>query len=94
MDPMALVAVSVLGWIFRGVAAAVAAVVIYVVLAATLRKFKVTPAAEPDPDQVVPVDVRFHCGVCGAEVVMTAAQSGEEPEAPRHCREEMIRAWP
>jgi len=32
--------------------------------------------------------------VCGAEVTMTAAQAGEEPEAPRHCREDMVRVGP
>ena len=32
----------------------------------------------------------FRCSVCGAEVVMTAAQSGTEIDAPRHCREDMV----
>jgi len=84
-------AVSTLGWILRGFVAGVAIVLIYVFGAAILRKFKVPPEEEPDPESIVPVNIRFRCIVCGAEVVMTAAQGGEEPEAPRHCREDMVR---
>jgi hypothetical protein len=87
-----LLAVSTLGWILRGLVAVVAMLAIYLVFASILRKFKVTPEEEPDPDRVVPVDVRFRCIVCGAEVVMTAAQEGDEVTAPRHCREDMVRA--
>lgn len=70
-----------------GVAVAVFA---YVVIAGILNKFKIAPDAEVDPEQVVPVDLKFRCIVCGAEVTMTAAQGGEEPDAPRHCREDMV----
>ena len=56
---------------------------------AMLRKFHVAPPAEPDPEDIQPVDLQFRCIVCGAEVTMTAAQ-GEDPEAPRHCREDMV----
>jgi len=55
---------------------------------ATLRKFTVAPPAEPDPDDVQPVNLHYRCMVCGTEVTMTAAQ-GDAPEAPRHCREDM-----
>ena len=89
-----LLAVSVLGWILRGAVAVLAMVAIYTIGAATLRKFKIAPEPEPDPDLVVPVDARFRCQVCGAEVTMTAAQAGDEPEAPRHCREDMVRVGP
>jgi hypothetical protein len=61
---------------------------IYLFLARTIAKFKVAPPAEPDPNDVRPVDYRYRCGVCGAEVTMTMA-SQEEPDAPRHCREDM-----
>jgi len=88
------VAVSTIGWILRVAAAVAAALIIYLVGAGTLKKFKIAPEAEPDPEQVVPVDARFRCTVCGAEVTMTAAQAGEEPEAPRHCREDMVRVGP
>ena len=53
-----------------------------------LRKFHVAPPAEPDPDDIKPVDLHYRCIVCGAEVTMTAAQ--DDPEAPRHCREDMV----
>ena len=45
---------------------------------------------EPDPAQLRPVDVEFRCTVCGTTVVMTTA-AGDDPEPPRHCREDMIR---
>lgn len=83
--------VSALGWLARSAVALVAALAIYVVGAAVLAKFKVVPEAEPDPDQVVAVEIRFQCVVCGTEVLMTSAREGAEIEAPRHCREDMVR---
>jgi hypothetical protein len=90
----AIVGVSFLGWVLRIAIGAVAIVVIYVVLAGVLTKFKIAPPEEIDPEDVVEVDVRFRCIVCGAEVTMTAAQDAEEIEAPRHCREDMVRLGP
>jgi hypothetical protein len=90
----ALFAVTTVGWVVRGAIALVAMLAIYLVGAGTLRKFKIAPDAEPDPSRVVPVDARFACIVCGAEVTMTAAQGGDALEAPRHCREEMVRVGP
>ena len=87
---MALLALSTVGWIVRVVVALVGALLIYVIGAGILRKFKIAPGEEVDPDQVVPVNLRFRCIVCGAEVTMTAAQQGEEVAAPRHCREDML----
>jgi hypothetical protein len=78
-----------LGWILRVVVALAAGVTIYVIGASMLRKFKTAPPPEPDPDDVHPVDLRFRCSVCGAEVTMTAAQ-GDDPDPPRHCREDMV----
>lgn len=63
---------------------------LYLVLARAITKFKIAPPAEPDPDDVVAVDQRYRCTVCGAEVVMTAANAEQEIEAPRHCREDML----
>ena len=85
-----VLAVSTLGWILRVAVAVVAIVLIYLFGASLLRKFKVVPDAEPDPESVVPVNIRYRCVVCGVEVTMTAAQDGSEPEAPRHCREDMV----
>ena len=77
-----------LSWILRLAAATAVGLVIYVMGASLLRKFKVAPPAEPDPDDIKPVNMRFRCIVCGAEVTMTAAQ--DDPEPPRHCREDMV----
>jgi DNA-directed RNA polymerase subunit RPC12/RpoP len=46
------------------------------------------PPDEPDLSKLKPVDYRYRCMVCGAEVTMTASPDAE-PAAPRHCREEM-----
>lgn len=74
--------------ILRIVLAVAVAVVVYVIGASMLRKFHLAPPAEPDPEEIQPVDLHFRCVVCGAEVTMTAAQD-EDPEPPRHCREDM-----
>ena len=79
-----------MGWVVRIVLASTVAVTLYVIGASMLRKFHVAPPAEPDPDDIKPVDLRFRCIVCGAEVTMTAAQ--DDPEPPRHCREDMVPA--
>lgn len=86
-----MLGVSVIGWIIRLTAAVGAMLFIYLVGAGILKKFKVSPEDVVDPAAVVPVNIRYRCMVCGTEVVMTAAQGGEEPAAPRHCREDMIR---
>ena len=46
------------------------------------------PASEPDPEEVIPVQVDYRCSVCGTQVTMTLA-SGTGISPPRHCREEM-----
>ena len=89
-----IVGVSFLGWMIRIAIAIVAVVAIYVVLAGMLAKFKIAPPEEIDPEDVVEVDVHFRCIVCGAEVTMTAAQDADDIEAPRHCREDMVRVGP
>ena len=80
---------DVLWFALRVLLALVAALLIYVIGAALLRKFKIQPPSEPDPADLKPVDVEFRCTVCGATVVMTAAP-GDDPEPPRHCREDMV----
>ena len=87
---MVPVAVSLFGWIVRIAIGIVAVLAIYVMGAGILAKFKIAPPAEPDPESVVPVDLRFRCIVCGAEVTMTAANTDTEIEPPRHCREDMV----
>ena len=82
-----------IGWAFRVAVAVVGALTLYVIGAVMLSKFKVPPPVEPDPDDVHPVDLRFRCVVCGAEVTMTAAP-GDDPQPPRHCREDMVATGP
>jgi hypothetical protein len=81
---------EVAGLVVRVLIGLVGAVTIYVIGAAVLRKFRIEPEPEPDPTQLTPVDVEFRCSICGTTVVMTAAQ-GDDPEPPRHCREDMVR---
>jgi hypothetical protein len=64
----------------------------YVAFAGLLKKFWISPPAEPDRESLKPVDLHFRCGVCGTEVTMTMASDLEEIDAPRHCREDMILA--
>jgi len=73
-----------------GVAVA-AAVILYLIGAAFVRNFSSMepPDDEPDVSNLEDVDYRYRCIVCGAQVVMYASQSGEVPDAPRHCREPM-----
>jgi hypothetical protein len=77
------------GTVLRIAFGVVVALTIYVTGANLLRKFQIAPPEEPDPDDVKPVNLRFRCIVCGAEVTMTAS-SVDDPEAPRHCREDMV----
>ena len=51
-----------------------------------------TPQPEdPDPDDVQEVAVDYRCVVCGMRLTVTHAQDAEL-DAPRHCREDMVRA--
>lgn len=43
---------------------------------------------EPDPDDIVDVEMTFRCTVCGMQLTVTHA-SGTDVAAPRHCREDM-----
>jgi hypothetical protein len=74
------------------VAAAGAVVVLYVLGAGMVRSFNGEPpfSQPPEPGELKPVDYRYRCIVCGALVTMTAAPDGDVPEAPRHCREDML----
>ncbi len=85
---MVLLGVGVVGWLVRAVVALVAGVTLYLVGVGMIRKFTVAPEPEPSPEDLREVNLRYRCVVCGAEVVMTVA-AVDEPDAPRHCREDM-----
>lgn len=42
----------------------------------------------PPPGELRKVKLQFQCQVCGTEVRMTLS-TDQEPEAPRHCMQEM-----
>ncbi|HBX78914.1 MAG TPA: hypothetical protein DEG43_14825 [Acidimicrobiaceae bacterium] len=42
----------------------------------------------PDPGELRKVKLTYRCTLCGTEVRMTMA-AAQEPEAPRHCMEDM-----
>ena len=78
-------------WTILKVALALAvAVSLYSVSARIIHMFTIVPPEEPEPGEIQPVDFRYRCIVCGSEATMTAAPGGEQPEAPPHCREDML----
>jgi hypothetical protein len=47
------------------------------------------PTPEPPPaGELRKVKIAYRCSICGAEVRMTIAPD-EDPQAPRHCLEDM-----
>lgn len=76
-------------WV-RVLIALVAALVFYLIAVRLVRSMmRPGPPDEPDPETLRAVDYEYRCGVCGAEVTMTAAPGDEAPDPPRHCREDM-----
>ena len=63
---------------------AIIAVTLWVV-----RLLLVPQPEDPDPDAVKEVAVDYRCVVCGMRLTITHAQQ-DDPEPPRHCREDMI----
>ena len=47
-----------------------------------------TPVPEPDEGELRPVNLKYECLVCGAQVRMTKA-GADLPPPPRHCLEDM-----
>jgi len=56
-----------------------------------IRMLLIPQPEDPDPDAVQEVAVDYRCDICGMRLTVTHAQDAE-PEAPRHCREEMVEA--
>jgi len=86
---------DVLWFCLKVLVAVFAAVVIYLIGARSIANFfKSEPPPDPSEVPLQDVDYRFRCIVCGAQVVLFVAPEGEEPEAPRHCREPMALVTP
>ena len=49
------------------------------------------PPPDPEPDDVLEVDVPYVCIVCGMSLTVTQAHDGDF-SPPRHCREDMVEA--
>ena len=80
-----------MGWILLKVLVAIAAFLcIYLTGTFIVRSFMHAPPAEPEIGRLQRVNYRYQCTICGTEVTMTAAPEDEVPNAPRHCREDMI----
>jgi hypothetical protein len=47
------------------------------------------PPPDPDPNDILDVEIPYRCTVCGMRLTVTHAQDGEWI-APKHCREEMV----
>lgn len=74
--------------LFKLVVSAILIVVVMRIGIAILRALA-SPVPEPPPSgELRKVNLRYRCALCGAEVRMTAAAE-QEPEAPRHCMEQM-----
>jgi hypothetical protein len=54
-----------------------------------VRLLLIPQPGDPDPEHVKEVAVDYRCVVCGMRLTITHAQE-EHPEAPRHCREDMV----
>ena len=76
--------------VVRIVIAAAAALVLYLLAVRLVRSMmRPGPPDEPDVSTLRAVDYHFRCMICGAEVTMTAAPGDEDPDPPRHCKEDM-----
>lgn len=69
------------------VAVAVAFIIIRFGLA-LLRGMAAPIPEPPPPGELRKVKIQFQCQICGTEVRMTMSND-EEPDAPRHCMQEM-----
>jgi hypothetical protein len=58
-----------------------------------LQSFATPLPPPPDPGTLRKVKLVYRCEICGTEVRMTAATT-EQPEAPRHCMDDMVLITP
>ena len=76
------------GTVGKVLVAVAAAVIIVRIGLVFLRAFAQPVPGPPPAGELRKVKIMYRCSICGTEVRMTAAVS-QEPEAPRHCMEDM-----
>ena len=93
---MRIALTAAFGWQRAALLVAVtAAVLIYLFMAKSIANFsRNDPPPDPSEVELEDVDYRYRCIVCNAQVVLFAAPGGEDPAAPRHCREPMVLVTP
>jgi len=68
------------------------AILIFVVVLRTglwgLRLVATKPPPPPPRGELRKIDAKYRCSVCGMEMKVTLSPD-QEPDAPRHCMEEM-----
>ena len=68
---------------------AVAVAVVLLRMGVAILRMLATPLPEPPPaGELRKGKLQYRCSLCGTEVRMTVA-THEEPEAPRHCMDDM-----
>jgi hypothetical protein len=68
--------------------AVVVGVAIFRIGAGMIRSLSRPLPPPPPPGEMRKVNLRYRCGVCGAELKMTLA-TNDLPDPPRHCMEDM-----
>ncbi|MBA2625775.1 MAG: hypothetical protein H0U89_09245 [Acidimicrobiia bacterium] len=77
-----------MGTVLRVLVAAAAVYVIFRMGLAVLKSFARPVPEPPPPGEMRRVKLRYRCSLCGMEIRIDRATT-EEPEAPRHCMEDM-----
>ena len=84
--------IAVLVWVALLFLKVLIAIVIGIVLLwvgfIILRMLEASPPEPPPAGELRKVKLLYRCSLCGTEVRMTIA-TNENPEAPRHCMDEM-----
>ena len=84
----AVVLAGTVATVLKAVAAALGGLVILWLGIMALRVLSQPQPEPPPPGELRKVRLTYRCTLCGTEVRMTVAPM-EDPEAPRHCGEEM-----
>ncbi len=84
----AVVVAGTVATVLKAVAAALGGLAILWLGIVVLRILSQPQPEPPPPGELRKVRLTYRCTLCGTEVRMTVAPM-EDPEAPRHCGEEM-----